>query len=90
MLWILNNKPPVHTTQNHGHCELVRPGVETDRRGQTVLHDNALDVDAPVLRAPDVELLGQYNDEGFSRPQYLLRRPDGQVRRSPAGWGNRN
>jgi putative peptide zinc metalloprotease protein len=46
----------------------------------TVLHDNALDVvDAPVLRAPDVELLGEYTDEGFSRPQYLLRRPDGQV-----------
>ena len=46
----------------------------------TVLHDNVVDDDdAPVLLAPGVELLGEYTDAGFSRPQYLLRRPDGQV-----------
>src|SRR4051794_7436136 len=36
-------------------------------------------VDAPLRLAPGVELLGEYRDSGFSRPQYLLRRPDGQV-----------
>jgi putative peptide zinc metalloprotease protein len=29
--------------------------------------------------APGVQLLGEYTDSGFSQPQYLLRRPDGQV-----------
>jgi len=36
-------------------------------------------VDAPVRLAPGVELLGEYQDSGFSLPQYLLRRPDGQT-----------
>jgi putative peptide zinc metalloprotease protein len=58
----------------------VAAGPATTGRTATTLPPSEAGGAAPVPRLADgVELLGEYQDSGYSQPPSLVRRPDGQV-----------